>query len=552
MGLVALAGGGWALAISTQAEAGRTSTAERHGATDAEQLRWADTVEAQERIYRQLAATQAGGPEIIAALDRGIEAERELLRHDPPDGPAQHARLERLLAARDDERAKLLAARVSVLEASAAREKREGDAEAALTSLRTALQAQREINASGADKRLKDFVREMALAQAVEKAEAEPLRREVETALRTAEDAEAAQHWADALVSYLRARDVQRTLNQRHGRAPLADFTGIDRIEAKIASLQAADDAAAIDRCEQAGEVAADRGEAQAAAACFREAEDRQRALNRVYPRSRFVSSQRIERLETKRQDALAAGMATAAAGLERAAAEALLKRRIFTAKAKIAEAAALVAELEKSYPKARRFDPELKLELSYLGRLGGELGPLQDRVYERLAPVPEDAGLLMLKTEVSQALYAKIMSSNPSRHTGPRFPVDSVSWDDAQEFCRRLSWVLGARVRLPTAGEYRAAVADGEGAMWSADNAGGRSRETGAQAPNAAGFCDLAGNLAEWLQGGTADDAETLVAGGSYLDAAADLRSLPVVPMARREQARHIGFRFVVELALE
>jgi formylglycine-generating enzyme required for sulfatase activity len=100
----------------------------------------------------------------------------------------------------------------------------------------------------------------------------------------------------------------------------------------------------------------------------------------------------------------------------------------------------------------------------------------------------------------------------------------------------------------LPSATEFRRAwKADAEGA-WSADNSGGRSRETGTSPPSDAGFFDVAGNLAEWLQPTSAVGETALVAGGSYLDAAAALKTLRLAPEEKRERARHIGFRVVVE----
>ena len=67
---------------------------------------------------------------------------------------------------------------------------------------------------------------------------------------------------------------------------------------------------------------------------------------------------------------------------------------------------------------------------------------------------------------------------------------------------------------------------------------------------PSSAGFYDLIGNVAEWLH--TTDDGNEvgLVAGGSYLDSAVTLASLPVTRLDKHERARHIGFRFVVEPA--
>lgn len=92
-------------------------------------------------------------------------------------------------------------------------------------------------------------------------------------------------------------------------------------------------------------------------------------------------------------------------------------------------------------------------------------------------------------------------MNTNPSRHAGRCLSVDSVNWRAAGEFCERLSWVLGRRVRLPTEAEFRTVWAPvGEGA-WSADNSEGHSRKVGKSPAVSGGFYDLAGDLAEWLQ---------------------------------------------------
>jgi formylglycine-generating enzyme required for sulfatase activity len=123
------------------------------------------------------------------------------------------------------------------------------------------------------------------------------------------------------------------------------------------------------------------------------------------------------------------------------------------------------------------------------------------------------------------------------------------VSWVEAQEFCQRLSWLLGARVRLPTEAEMRAGFSAASDA-WSADSSAGHSHETGKSTATAAGFRDLAGNLAEWLQPATDASESAPVAGGSYLDSANALATLTTTTMDKRERARHIGFRVVVETA--
>ncbi len=518
----------------------------------AEQRRLSDEVGVAEKKFQRLGTEGAGAVEGIGVLDRAIEQERQLLTANPRAGIEQNVRLDRLVAARDTARARAAAAQIAELQDGAETDRQAGRPEAVLEKLRTALQLQREIDNSNADAHAKNFAREMSFVQEIETTEAEPIAREFETAMQQAREAVAAQRWSDALAAFGRARDAQTRINHDYARTRFTNLPVLNEIEAEIASLNAAGLAAEIDAREKGADAAAELGRAEEAAGFYRAAEDLQGSLNVQFARSRFVSTTRIEELEIKRQTVLAAELLAAAAALDRAAEEALLKRQVLAAGEKIRAAAKLLAGVEKDFPKTRNFNGALKIKLAFLELRRGELRALQDQIYEQLVPLPDLKNLLMLKTETPQELYAKIMSLNPSRNPGRALPVDSVSWNDAQEFCRRLSWVLGARVRLPLEKEFRAAVGEGEATAWSAENAGGHSREVAGHPANDAGFCDLTGNLAEWLQPEDGGTAKAPVVGGSYLDAPAELKKISAVWDEKSERARHVGFRFVVELALE
>lgn len=120
-------------------------------------------------------------------------------------------------------------------------------------------------------------------------------------------------------------------------------------------------------------------------------------------------------------------------------------------------------------------------------------------------------------KYEVTQAQWRRVMGNNPSTFQGAKvqgssddFPVDSVSWDDAQAFVRRLNAMeKTARYRLPTEFEWEyAARAGAEGDIawadirqqaWAGSN---RSTQTvGKLKPNAWGLHDTLGNVWEWVQ---------------------------------------------------
>ena len=67
-----------------------------------------------------------------------------------------------------------------------------------------------------------------------------------------------------------------------------------------------------------------------------------------------------------------------------------------------------------------------------------------------------------MGKYPITQAQYQTIMSKNPSKFKGDERPVESVSWDEAVDFCQRLSKQTGTEYRLPSEAEWEYACRAG------------------------------------------------------------------------------------------
>jgi formylglycine-generating enzyme required for sulfatase activity len=63
---------------------------------------------------------------------------------------------------------------------------------------------------------------------------------------------------------------------------------------------------------------------------------------------------------------------------------------------------------------------------------------------------------------EVTQEQYEQVMGVNPSRDKGAKNPVNKVSWDDAVEFCQKLSARTGKKVMLPTEAQWEYACRAG------------------------------------------------------------------------------------------
>ena len=119
-----------------------------------------------------------------------------------------------------------------------------------------------------------------------------------------------------------------------------------------------------------------------------------------------------------------------------------------------------------------------------------------------------------LAETEVTQELWTAVMGSNPSGYTDdPQLPVESVTWDDCQNFIGKLNALTGASFRLPTEAEWEYAARGGKRAKnhlysgsdtlstvgWYKENAGERPHKVKQLAPNELGLYDMSGNIWEW-----------------------------------------------------
>ena len=118
-----------------------------------------------------------------------------------------------------------------------------------------------------------------------------------------------------------------------------------------------------------------------------------------------------------------------------------------------------------------------------------------------------------MQATEVTQAMYESIMGVNPSAFKGPNRPVEKVTWNDVQEFIKKLNAKEGGRYRLPTEAEWEYAARGGNRSKdflysgandlnrvgWYDGNSGGQTHEVKGKQPNELGLYDLTGNVWEW-----------------------------------------------------
>ena len=153
--------------------------------------------------------------------------------------------------------------------------------------------------------------------------------------------------------------------------------------------------------------------------------------------------------------------------------------------------------------------------------------------------------GFLIGRYEVTAGQWKAVMGKEATNYKRDYLPVQFVSWNDAQEFIRRLNQRNdGYSYRLPTEAEWEYACRAGtngdypDNLEWLAfyeANSGHRPHEVGEKHPNAWGVYDMNGNMEEWCQDwydkdyyahspgvdpqGPATGTERVIRGGSFID---------------------------------
>lgn len=184
-------------------------------------------------------------------------------------------------------------------------------------------------------------------------------------------------------------------------------------------------------------------------------------------------------------------------------------------------------------------------------------------------------------KYEVTQQQWQEFMGTDPSHfHGDGHLPMESVSWTDAMDFCKKLTAQEQAAGRLPGGYEYRLPTeaeweyacragtttrfytgdkdSDLDEAGWYDGNSGKKTHPVGQKKPNAWGLYDMHGNVWEWCadwygyygQAAVKDPAGPregdfrVVRGGGWMRSAAASRSASRDHHMQDYRFQNVGFR--------
>lgn len=151
-----------------------------------------------------------------------------------------------------------------------------------------------------------------------------------------------------------------------------------------------------------------------------------------------------------------------------------------------------------------------------------------RDETPTHTATISQD--FYMMKSEVTQELYERVMGTNPSEFRSSHHPVEQVRWFDVIKFANKLSSMEGLEQcytinrstvtwsdsscrgwRLPTETEWEYAARGGDpyryagskvldDVAWYSTNSRKQTHGVCSKRQNGYGLCDMSGNVYEWV----------------------------------------------------
>lgn len=166
--------------------------------------------------------------------------------------------------------------------------------------------------------------------------------------------------------------------------------------------------------------------------------------------------------------------------------------------------------------------------------------------------------------TEVTQGLWKAVMGSanNPSIVKGDKLPVNNVSYEDCENFVKKLNMKTGGKYRLPHRYEFKWAYNGGRiskryyysgssnpnEVAWYQYNSSGECHEVATLNSNELGIYDMAGNVAEYCQE-TGTYGYHYLCGGDYSSTSKYIYDLSSYTNNGNKPTGRTGFRLIEDI---
>jgi len=201
----------------------------------------------------------------------------------------------------------------------------------------------------------------------------------------------------------------------------------------------------------------------------------------------------------------------------------------------------------------------------------------------EKQYPFSVEQDFYIGKHEVTQELWEAVMGYNPSRYISKNHPVESVNFQEVQQFIKKLREITDKQFDLPTEKDWEYAARagttspfntgqciDSNQANFNTDNhyndckikkiEAPHHKAVGFYPPNQWGLYDMHGNVKEWTCSTYSEAYKNwnrfcrssvhdllVVRGGSYQNTAKDIRSAERLPFNALDKGDDLGFRLVL-----
>ena len=505
--------------------------------------------------FEQAATANALSQQAIEKLRDAIVLQEQYIDRALTTGRAPAERLMKLQTRLQNVESAPINEAINDIEKRAVQAEDKNEIDLARDLFKEAYDLQSKINAEYPLSKYNNIGRRVTFDRKVKMLEAQPAYMKSVELEKAAIKAKEAGDMLKAKELYEKTLDAISNLHASFPSSVYTDFSRLMQIEAELQSLKSGGLAEKIDNLLKTAEQAEAKGEYLTASEAYSDAAECQRNINKLYPKSKLVSEEKARAYELKKIETYSWKFAQEI----KVQNESLMKYLQTGDITPIPEITAnLIRKAEhfvKNFPQSKLLSDDILMRLRYIDFMVKDISKIQKMIYGSLNKIEGLQNRKMLKTEVSQELYALVMQENPSRYADNKLrPVDSITLEDAIRFCQRVSWLMGRKVDLPTLQDYRMVIGslryvDLNEISWNNMNSGGMTQPVATKKPNDKGYFDLLGNVAEFVNPDSPTAEIVKIIGGGAQTSVDAMTEIPLKNFDPKQRNRMVGFRIVVEM---